>query len=533
MPRIPVQNRALSHNVETERSLLGGMITAPQLVAEVAQIVSAPDFAVPSHQVVYRVLCDLAQRAEYGDVVALTDELDRRQLMAGAGGVSAVMALTNACPSVAGLVGCAQRVRDHADRRRLQSAAQAAREMLNDGSISTAAAADYLGDRVAAVRQRLDAQTPAALLARWHVSAALERFHDQAAPVPVGPLPGGYAKVRQETRHASELDPERPGESGGWPSLARLLGAWWNDSVAVLVGHTGRGKSSLALQMAETVAREGAPVLYASMEMGTDELAARLIALRGREGAAWSALKRGAYTPEATRLSGARLVADCAHLYLWAPGPEGRNPEALQRMARAVSAVAGGHPPFVVLDYVQRLATPAGGAATEDRRGAVSDLSGRLRDLSRPRGLGDDWPGAAVLALSSTGRSNYEALGSTAALEKATELEGSGKESGELEYDAPVLLCMASDRPREGEPEPRGGRAALVRVVKNREGSQGSCWMLFDAARGRFVEAPRAPGMEPQERAHRSAAAPGRRSGVARVGRGAPAGGDDHYGPGD
>lgn len=341
-------------------------------------------------------------------------------------------------------------------------------------------------------------------LAPWHVAAVLAGMldPDKPAPVPVAPLPGGYGNgAAVEARPAAELEPERtvygragePLEPARWPALAGLLRAWFPDTLAVLVGHTGRGKSSLAVQVAERAAREGAPVLYASLEMSAEELVARLLALRGSPGASWSALKRGAYTPAAVAAAGARLVADCPHLYLWAPDSVDRNPEALQRMARAVSAVAGNRPPLVVLDYVQRLAPPD----KEDRRIAVSDLSGRLRDLSRPGGMAiKEWPGAAVLALSSTGRGNYAAFGSTAELRMSPDLEGSGKESGELEYDAPVLLCMTSDKPGDGEDEPSDGRLSLVRVVKNREGSNGAAWLLFEAARGRFVETEAPPPPE-------------------------------------
>ena len=37
------RSRALSHNIETERALLGGMLMAPQFVTEIAQVVSASD----------------------------------------------------------------------------------------------------------------------------------------------------------------------------------------------------------------------------------------------------------------------------------------------------------------------------------------------------------------------------------------------------------------------------------------------------------------------------------------------------------
>jgi replicative DNA helicase len=153
-------------------------------------------------------------------------------------------------------------------------------------------------------------------------------------------------------------------------------------------------------------------------------------------------------------------------------------------MARAVCAEAG-RPPLVVLDYVQRLADPS----TEERRGAVSELSGRLRDLSRPDPA-HGWPGCAVLALSSVGRGHYDKFTKCDTLASATDLEGTGKESGELEYDAPVVLALTSDTDDDGAMV----RQALLRVVKNREGSPGKVWMRFDAPRGLFREA-EAPGV--------------------------------------
>lgn len=343
----------------------------------------------------------------------------------------------------------------------------------------------------------------AAELAPWHVRAVVERLGQHAPAAPVAPLPGGWGEERTHlVRPASEL------VSDGawlWPGLRQILGGWRVDTVAVLTGHTGRGKTALAVQTCEAAAAAGAPVLYASMELGAEELAARLIAVRGRKGAQWVAVKRGSYPPEALAAAREHLVESCPHLYLWAPTDEGRTVEALRRMTRAV-VEATGRAPLVVLDYVQRLAGPGDDDGGNGRRMAVSSLSGALRDLSRPGGLGPTWPGAAVLALSSVSRGKYEAFLNTDKLAGAADLEGAGKESGELEYDAPILLCMTSNQPADAAGEP-ATRSALVRVVKNREGSTGRVWFAFDAARGTFKEVdppspplPRGPGETPKEK---------------------------------
>lgn len=313
----------------------------------------------------------------------------------------------------------------------------------------------------------------------------------------------------------------------------RAIGPLAPDRLCVLVGSTGKGKSAFAVQVAESAARAGHPVLYASAEMSADELVARLLCLRawsptGGRPPQYSNAMRGAYAR--TRVVGAldELKADCPNLYVWAPRGNERNADALQRAAIAVtrwSALAIGEvelardsstlgsverhetlrPPLVVVDYVQRFAR----ADSDNIRGAMRDMSGDLRDLSRPGGLGPGWTGAAVLALSSTARDNYRYFASVRSLRWAfrgrkeevddngkvtkkrvypVSLEGMGKESGELEYDASVLLCLTSDDPDDDAAKKRDPREALLVVAKQRHGAKGLVDMTFHPASGVFTE---------------------------------------------
>lgn len=322
------------------------------------------------------------------------------------------------------------------------------------------------------------------------------------------PWPGGQTEMpdRLGTIAKGALVPLPEGyEPQPWTDLWRRIGPLWPDRLAVLVGATGRGKSGFALCVAEAVARAGHPVLYLSAEMGTDELVARLLALRAqgddddhRNGVPYIGIMAGKADPDDVADACTALVADCPHLYLWAPQAEHRTPKALEDMTRAVVKAAGGRPPLVVVDYLQRMADG------DDVRQAVRDVSGKLRDLSRP---GKDWPGAAVLALSSTARGNYEYFASVKALRDAVggpwksdkdgkpyrappvPMEGLGKESGELETDAALLLVMTTDAGDETD----AARDALVVVAKNRHGPKGTVPMTFWPASGSFVEAPETP----------------------------------------
>lgn len=257
-----------------------------------------------------------------------------------------------------------------------------------------------------------------------------------------------------------------------WTDLASIA-AIGPESVAVLVGPTGRGKTAFALQMALAVAAAGHRVLYASAELPADELVARSIACRGSGGIPWRAVLT-AYGDPNVHDAAATLAAmpEGRNLYLWTPTGRTRNVDALQLVARQLQAR------FIVVDYLQRFLDDA-----EDKRLAVMRASGQLRDLSRKA---PGWPGAAVLAVSSIGRDKYKPFATVDTLRAlpAEDLIGSGKEAGELEYDATLVLAYTADPPTPGQAE----RPALIRVVKQRAGqSEGEAAFTFQAAAGRFT----------------------------------------------
>jgi len=345
-----------------------------------------------------------------------------------------------------------------------------------------------------------------AFLARLEAQARGERAAYLPWPGGREDLPPAFGRIAR----GALLPPDLGYRGEDWKLLWKLAGPLWPDRLAVLVGSTGRGKSGVALQVAEATARAGHPVLYVSAEMGEDELFARLLTLRARgddgqhrNGVPYLSVLRGKADLEELTTAGIRLMEDCPNLYLWAPPKAQRTADALESMARAVVDDCGGKPPLVVLDYLQRMADG------DDVRQAVREVSGRLRDLSRP---GDDWPGAAVLALSSTARGNYEHFNSIDELYLAAEggwrwgrkaqggamrvpvppipLEGMGKESGELETDASLLLVFTTDRKflTEGQGRTDEPRPGLVVVAKNRAGANGHVYMNFWPACGRFKE---------------------------------------------
>ena len=370
-------------------------------------------------------------------------------------------------------------IREHAARRKMMGLVDGLRVLLDAAPVNVAEQLDGdSGSTVGEALQRAIARVLAAVeppeaSRPVNLAAACRAFADRAAPESGAwfPWPGPAepslsAGPVMDTKNLAAA-PWTP-----WTNLASIA-AIGPESVAVLVGPTGRGKTAFALQMALAVAAAGHRVLYASAELPADELVARSIACRASGGIPWRAVLT-AYGDANVREAAATLAAmpEGRNLYLWTPTGRTRNVDALQLVARQLQAR------FIVVDYLQRFLDDA-----DDKRLAVMRASGQLRDLSRK---GPGWPGAAVLAVSSIGRDKYKPFATVDTLRAlpAEDLIGSGKEAGELEYDATLVLAYTTDAPTLGEAE----RAAIVRVVKQRAGqSEGEAAFTFQAAAGRFT----------------------------------------------
>ena len=358
-------------------------------------------------------------------------------------------------------------------------------------------------------------------LTKWNIVEACRRLVARAHPAGGSPVcfpwPGSPEEWPPPGDGTTPLAPGAalPGAEGvrreNWRPVWRLVGPLGPDRLTVVVGPTGRGKTGFAVQVAEAVASAGWPVIYLSAELAVEEVAARILALRAGGRVAWRDFLRGHVPRPELELACAALVADCRTLYLCAPPPGERTATRLRELAE-VAATRHGCPAQVMVDYVQRLEGPP--ERRLDRRQEVSNISGTLRSISQPDG---NYPGAGILCLSSTARSNYSKSESAlrgflplweAASTDIDSLVGLGKESGELEHDASLVLVLTCDRagdPEEeaaardesdvnyasgGSPAPGARRGALA-AAKVRDGRTGIVRLDFDPARGCWGNAQR------------------------------------------
>ncbi len=309
----------------------------------------------------------------------------------------------------------------------------------------------------------------------------------------------------------SDFNDQLPGK-GFWPGLH------------VLVGGTGAGKSTWALQVALHGARGGVPAAYVGLELEEMQVALRVAAEAA--GVSWSRLYTGEASDgerAAARDGGAMLASLPFHIEEAPPmrGWSASNLRALAQSMRAAypekvvdgATIAGSRPFVIVVDFLQIV-----GADEADRRQELRERIGAISYAARAAAR--DF-GAVVLLVSSVARAGYETVSGNTPLSDAylsaefhegtiTErpiwnpdaIVGLGKESGEIEYSADSVTIVA--RVRELAPpmsdhkqdawrrEKNAPLPGLVRIIfataKSRAGRPAWCELRFNGTR--FSDAP-------------------------------------------
>ena len=116
---VPGPDRQQPHNLEAEEAVLGAILAAGRLLAEVAVLLEEADFFRPAHRAIWRAMLRLADRGQPTDPVTVLGELDHSGELADVGGGPFLHTLVQAVPTVANAGHYARLVADTARRRRV------------------------------------------------------------------------------------------------------------------------------------------------------------------------------------------------------------------------------------------------------------------------------------------------------------------------------------------------------------------------------------------------------------------------------
>lgn len=426
------------HSTDAEQAVLGSLLIDPDGALTLGDLLAPDDFYHPRHRSIFTAMLALVRDGQPTDFVTVPDELERRGVLADIGGLSYLATLLSVVPTSVHLLHYAEIVQRTALMRRLIRAA---------GQIAQIGYEDE-GDPDAAIARAHDAISRVGSTGRQGGLRKLDTFLDQFWETDaVGGVEGKHAAVQS-----------------GYLDLDRLLGGMQRTDLIILAARPAMGKTSLAMNIARTVAVcAGETVGMFSIEMSGLQLAQRFLSMEADVDS--TRLREGRVaSEELRRLSGASKVLQTAPLYL----DDTRTLTVTELRARALRFHATNPLGLLIVDYLQLLTS---GQRGQNRVEEVSAISRTLKALAGEIN-------APLLALSQLSRAVEQRQPH---IPKLADL----RESGGIEQDADVVLMLYREDMYDRESERRG--VVEVHVAKHRNGPTGVVSLLFHERSTRFA----------------------------------------------
>jgi len=263
-------------NDEAEVAVLGTILLTEQALDQifVDLKMGADDFYRPRHQLIFRAMLRLKEKAEPEavDVITVCDDLRREGQLEEAGGADYVHSLPAMVPAAGAVRDYARIVTEHSMLRRLLGAARQIQEDVATRS-----------------------SDPRSLIEQAEQSIFRAGQHDEGSQL--RPIEDVLHEELDKLERLSKEGQSLTGTPSGFADLDEITGGFQPGNLIVLAARPAMGKSALAANMAENAAVDhGRPVALFSLEMSEGELAQRFIASRGRIGG--ESLRKGRVKPE-------------------------------------------------------------------------------------------------------------------------------------------------------------------------------------------------------------------------------------------
>jgi replicative DNA helicase len=426
--------RVPPHSIQGEQSVLGGLMLDNSAWDQVADRVGETDFYRREHQLIFRAVVALADRAQPFDVVTLSEELERRGELEEAGGLAYLGTLAKDTPSAANIRAYADIVREHS----------VVRQMIRVGT--------GIADRAF----NPEGRTSVELLdeaERMVFEIAEQRSRGGQGFQPIRTLLTG-AVDRIETLFQQE-DPIT-GISTGFTDFDAKTSGLQRSDLIIVAGRPSMGKTSFAMNVAENVAIQvQRPVAVFSMEMPGEALAMRMMSSLGRIDQ--HRVRTGRLEDEEwPRLTSAVSMLSEAPLHI--DDTPALTPTEVRARARRLKRELGDLG-LIVIDYLQLMQAPGG----ENRTNEISLISRSLKSLAKEL----DVP---VIALSQLNRNLEQRPNKRPVMSDL-------RESGSIEQDADLVVFIYRDEVYNEDSADKG--VAEIIIGKQRNGPTGTVRMAF------------------------------------------------------
>ena len=425
--------RQMPHSPEAEQAVLGSMLIDADCVKDVMDQLRPEDFYLRANREIFETIYSMFVYSKPIDGVTVAGEMEKNGLY-NDNTRSYLLQLMEVTPTSANVMEYAKIVRDKALMRAVATAAGDITAMVQEGTGSAGDLLEAAEQKIYAIRRGRNAQSMVT------IGVVLQDVMERLAELTAA----GGEKV--------------PGLSTGFSAVDSKINGLNDSDLLLLAARPGMGKTSMALNVALSAAKEsGKTVAIFSLEMSREQLVTRLIATEG--------------LVENTRLVTGNLresdwvkIAEAASALSRTDIRIDDNPlltvADMNAKCRRLDNLG-----LVVIDYLQLMTSAGGkGYSGENRQQAVSDISRMLKIMAKELQV-------PVLCLSQLSRANEKR-------EDKRPMLSDLRESGAIEQDADIVMFLYRDDYYNEDSEKRNIAECII--AKNRHGETGKVplrWM--------------------------------------------------------
>ena len=425
--------RQAPHSPQAEQAVLGSMLIDPDCIKDVMDKLRPEDFYLRANRDIFETIYHMFVYSRPIDGVTVAGEMEKTGVY-NDNTRDYLLQLMDVTPTSANVMEYVQIVLDKSLMRQVASAAGSISAMVLDGAGDAGAMLEAAEQKVYAIRRGRSAQNMVP------VSMVLEDVMAHLAELTAS---GGKTL---------------PGLSTGLSAVDAKINGLNKSDLLLLAARPGMGKTSMALTVALSAAREsGKTVAIFSLEMSKEQLVTRLIASEGL-------VENTRLVTGNLRESDWQRIAEAASSLSRMDIRIDDNPlltvADMNAKCRRLDNLG-----LVVIDYLQLMTSAGGkGYSGENRQQAVSDISRMLKIMAKELQV-------PVLCLSQLSRANEKRDDKRPMLSDL-------RESGAIEQDADIVLFLYRDDYYNSDSEKRNVAECIV--AKNRHGETGKVelrWM--------------------------------------------------------
>lgn len=433
--RVPPQS------LEAEKALLGSIMIRPEVIHDVADLISDRSFYADRHKTLWATMLELHNKGTAIDLLSLSSRLKEKDIIEQTGGMSYLTEIVNSVPSSANAKHYAEIVQKKHIMRDLITAS----EFVGNLGFEEASDLEEILDKA---EKRIFEVTN---------FTGTHKFVALADTL-------GEAWERLDHLHKNQGNMR--GIRTGFRDIDNKLAGLQKSDLIILAARPSMGKTSLALDIARKAAVEhGVPVGIFSLEMSSQQLVDRMLAAESQVDS-WK-LRTGHNLSIDHDFKAIREAMDkLSKAPIYIDDQPGNNILKMRSVARRLKSEKGLG--LIIVDYLQ-LMVPTQSHGSDNLVQQVTEISRSLKHLAREL----DVP---VLALSQLSRAVEQRGGKP----RLSDL----RDSGSIEQDADVVMFIHREANEEG-----GGRKqeAEILIEKHRNGPTGVVKLYFDSEKTSFI----------------------------------------------